>query len=144
MKIPIYIQRRQFSLRTYVYDSLFPSDKTKVLFNKKTAEEKASIKKKMKNIVDECSYLCFIFSIKQLFMEGTKAAENAVDTFKELGIKEFSIGKKLFRGRNKNVLEGKMLYEKMVFSIKDPNLKKIIEQTNNFYEIINRYKDVSI
>jgi len=144
MKIPIYIQRRLFSLRKYAYDSLYPEPVKSALFRGKSKDEIKVIAKKLISISKECGYVCYIFAMKQLFLEGTRAASIAVDTFKELGVNDFNIGKKNFADRNENVLEGKKLYEILLETITNKELQEFIQTANYFSEIIERYKSVSI
>lgn len=144
MNIPVYIQRRMYSLNKYAYDSLYPEGVKALLFKGKSNDEIKVIAKKLIDISKECGYMCFVFSLKQLFLEGTRAASVAVDTFQELGIHEFNIGKKEFKERNDNVLEGQHLYEKMIETISNPELQEFIRSANYYSEIIDRYRDVSI
>jgi hypothetical protein len=126
-----------------VNEKLFPNSELQILFKKKEKQEIKSIVKKVNDIVNECTFACTIFSFKQTFLEGTKAASEAVDTFKKLGIQKFNIGKKEYYERNDNVLEGDCLYYLLLESIQDQELKKIIKDARHFYEIIERYKNVS-
>jgi hypothetical protein len=142
MSLPLFIQRRLYPFKNYVYDALFPDAYKGYLLKNKTKEEKRKIISKMNDIVNECSYACFIFSLKQLFEEGTKSASEAVTIFKSMGVDKFSIGKKEFSENNDNVLEGKKLYEIMLSSINNEALKQMITESNYYSQIIDRYKDV--
>jgi hypothetical protein len=95
----------------------------------------------MNDIVDECSYACFIFSLKQLFEEGAKSAAETATIFKSMGVDKFFIGKKEFSENNDNVLEGKRLYEIMLSSINDKTLKAMISESSYYSQIIDRYRD---
>lgn len=144
MKLPIFIQRRLYSFRNYVTEKLFPNAQVGYLLRNKNPQEKKEILKKKNMIINECSYACFIFSLKQFFEEGTRSAEEAVKIYGELGIDKFYIGKKEYYENNANVNEGKLLYETMINSISDTNLKKIIETSSYYSQIIDRYKNVPI
>lgn len=144
MNIPMYIQRRMYSFNKYVYDSLFPEGTKALLFKSKSKEEINVLAKKMIDISKECGYVYFVFSLKQLFLEGTKAASVAVDTLQELGITEFSIGKKEFKERNDNVLEGQHLYEIMIETISNADLQEFIKSSHYYSEIIDRYRNVPV
>jgi hypothetical protein len=95
---------------------------------------------RVKGIVNEASLVVFIFLLRRFFSDGTNAAIQAVDTFKELGIKSFQIGSKEFSGRNKNVMKGEKLAEKLLKTITDEDLKLLIMESKNVTQIINRYK----
>jgi hypothetical protein len=56
-------------------------------------------------------------------------------------VDKFSVGKKEFSENNDNVLEGEKLYEIMLNSINNENLKKMITESNYYSQIIDRYKD---
>jgi len=144
MTIPLFLRRRQVSLRKYVNEKLFPYSELKILFKNKNKQEIKIIVDKVKDIVNECTFACTIFSFKQIFHEGTKAASEAVDTFKELGVHKINIGKKEYFNRNGNVLEGDHLCSFLLDSIKNQELKDLIKNSNYFSDIINRYKNVSI
>jgi uncharacterized protein YutD len=144
MTIPLFLRRRQISLRKYVNEKLFPDSELKILFKNKSKQDIKFIITKVNDIVNECTFACTVFSFKQIFLEGTKAASEAVDTFKKLGIRKINIGKKEYFDRNENVLEGNSLYKFLLDSIENKELKKIIKYSNYFSDIINRYKNVSI
>jgi hypothetical protein len=141
MALPLFIQRRMYSFKEYVYNALYPDDTKRKMFTNKTNEEKKQIISKMNDIVDECSYACFVFSLKQFFQEGTRSAKEAVSTFKELGVSEFYIGKKVFSENNTNVLEGENLYQIMINSINNQTLKTIIEESQYHSQIVDKYKN---
>jgi hypothetical protein len=141
MSLPLFIQRRLYPFKNYVYDTLFPDAYKGAILKGKTNEEKKLIISRMNDIVNECSYACFIFSLKQLFEEGTKSASEAVTIFKDMGVDKFFIGKKEFSENNDNVLEGKKLYEIMLNSINNKILKQIITESNYYSQIIDRYKN---
>jgi hypothetical protein len=141
MNLPLFIQRRLYPFRNYVYDILFPDAYKGSVLKNKTKEEKKKIISKMNDIVNECSYACFVFSLKQLFEEGTNSASEAITIFKSIGTDNFSIGKKEFSENNDNVLEGKRLYELMINSISNEILKQMITESNYYSQIIDRYRD---
>jgi hypothetical protein len=144
MNLPLFIQRRLYPFRKYVNDVLFPASQIGYLLKDKNKEEKEKILKNIKQVIDECSFVCFIFSLKQLFEEGTKSASEAVKIFGELGVNKFYIGKKDYSENNNNVLEGEKLYKTMLNSITDEKLKGIIENSSYYSQIIDLYKNVSI
>ena len=144
MTVPLFIKRRQTSLRKYVNGKLFSESELKSMFKNKNKQEIKLIFNKVNEIVNECTFVCTVFSFKQIFLEGTKAASEAVDTFQELGINKINIGKKEYSGRNENVLEGKQLYDFLLDSIQNQELKQIIMDSKYFSEIIDRYKNVSL
>jgi hypothetical protein len=144
MSIPLFLRRRQISLRKYVNEKLFPNSEIRMLFKDKNKQEIKIIVNKVNDIVNECTFACTIFSFKQTFLEGTKAASEAVDTFKKLGIPKMNIGKKEYFERNENVLEGKSLYNILLSSIENKELKNLINNSKYFSDIISRYKNVPI
>ncbi len=73
-------------------------------------------------------------------MDGTNAAKQAVDTFKELGIASFQIGSKKFADRNKNVMKGEELATKLMDSIISEELKTLINESQYVTQIIDKYK----
>jgi hypothetical protein len=144
MTIPLFLRRRQISLRKYVNEKLFPDSEIRILFKGKSKQETKTIVNKVNDIVNECTFACTVFSFKQMFLEGTKAASEAVDTFQKLGIQKISIGKKEYFERNDNVLEGDRLYKILLNSIENHELKDLINNSIFFSDIIDRYKNVSI
>ena len=144
MTIPLFLRRRQISLRKYVNEKLFPDSEIRILFKGKSKQEIKIIVNKVNDIVNECTFACTVFSFKQMFLEGTKAASEAVDTFKKLGIQKINIGKKEYFERNENVLEGDRLYNILLSSIENQDLKNLINNSKYFSDIINRYKNAFI
>jgi len=144
MRLPLFIQRRLYPFRNYVSDKLYPAAYIKQITKNKKPDERKIILKNINLIITECSYACFIFSLKQFFEEGTRAAAEAVDVFTGLGIDSFYIGKKDYSKNNINVNEGKELYEIMMNAISSIQLKNLILNSKYYSEIIDRYKDVSI
>jgi len=139
--LPLFIKRRMFAFRRYVKENLFPDGVNTTKFLPK---EEYRIKiTQMESIISECSFACFVFSLKELFQEGTIAARDAVTTFESLNISAFSIGNKIFERENENVLAGEHLYSQMLDSISDQNLKQIIEKAKNYHEIIGKYREFS-
>ena len=131
-----------YSHRNYVTEQLFPDSYVKQKMKNKKTDERKSICKEINLIISECCYACFVFSLKQFFEEGTKTAKEAVSVLHGLGINKFYIGKKDYSKDNKNVNEGKMLYEIMINSISDKKLKDLIKKSNYYSDIIKRYKNV--
>ncbi len=82
MNVPIYIQRRQYQLRNYVLESLFPESDRNNRIKRMEKSARKDYVNKMNEIVNECTFVCYIFSLKQFFIEGSNAAKNAVDTLK--------------------------------------------------------------
>ena len=144
MTIPLFLRRRRISLRKYVNEKLFPDSEIRMLFKDKNKQEIKIIVNKVNDIVNECTFACTVFSFKQTFLEGTKAASEAVDTFKKLRIPKFNIGKKEYFERNDNVLEGEHLYKILLNSIENHELKNLINDSKYFSDIISRYKNASI
>jgi hypothetical protein len=144
MKLPLFIQRRLYPFRNYVNEKLFPESQFNYLLNNRKKEHRREMIKKKNEIVSECSYACFIFSLRQFFEEGTRSAEEAVKVFNELGIDKFYIGKKDYSENNHHVNEGRILYDLMINSISDKNLKELIEKSSFYSQIIDKYKDVPI
>jgi len=141
MKLPIFIQRRMYSFRSFVSENLYPDDYIRQLMKNKNTDDRKTLRKKINSIISECSYACFVFSLKQFFEEGTRAAKETVKILNGLGIEKFNIGKKEFSKNNQNVNEGKILYEIMINSISDEQLKKIIIKSKYYSDIIKRYKN---
>jgi len=144
INVPIYIQRRQYQLRNYVLESLFPESDRNNRIKRMEKSARKDYVNKMNEIVNECTFVCYIFFLKQFFIEGSNAAKNAVDTFKEFNVDGFNIGNKKFEGRNEAVLEGDNLYQELLNNITNEKLKSFIMKTAFFSEIINEYKNVPI
>ena len=130
-----------YSFRNYVIDNLYPDGYVRQLMKNKNKDERKIIRKKINSIISECSYACFVFSLKQFFEEGTRAAKEAVRVLNGLGIEKIYIGKKEYSKDNQNVNEGKILYEIMINTISDKQLKELIIKANYFSDIIKRYKN---
>ena len=127
------------------YNVLFETwDSSKIEFVEqfKTKEERRTEFRRLRDISDEASFVAFIFVLKKSFNDGSTAAKNAVDTFRDLHVDGFKIGSKLFSGRNKNVLQGDVLAETLVASIKDSRVRALIQKSTYLSEIVEEYKKV--
>ncbi len=137
---PKYITIRYNSLNRHVWDQLFPEDERRRMFSRlHSKEQRKRLYQNMKSFSDEASLLVFIFVLKKVFSEGSKAAKDTVDTLKELGIEGFSLGKTFFSGRNENVVLGDILAEKLL-SLLDENSIQLITKSNQIFEILMEYE----
>src|SRR5690349_19549000 len=102
---PKYISQRFYGINNYVWKTLFPADTLNERLRKlPTEKERSDELSRLKDIVNEASLVILIILLRSFFAEGTRAAIQAVDTFKELGIEGFQIGSKVFSERNENVM----------------------------------------
>lgn len=140
---PKYISQRFYAISSYVWKSLFPENTLNERLRKiDTEKARAEELKRLKEIADEASLVVLILLLRKFFSEGSNAAIQAVDLFKELGVEGFQIGSKYFSGRNENVMEGELLAEGLMDTIKSPELKILILQSEYPFQILNRYKDL--
>lgn len=140
---PRFLTARYSSLNKYVQETLLPVDKLDNLRKRfKTKVELTEEIKKVREIVDEASFVTFIFIIKKSFNEGSTAAKNAVDTFRGLNVEGFRIGSKYFSGRNKYVVEGDLLAETLLKSISDARIRSLVEDSKYVSDIIEAYKKI--
>lgn len=140
---PKFITNRFNSVNKYVWQTLFPEKKIKELLIKlKTKAERRKEIVRLKSISDEASIVVFLFLINKFFTEGSKAAKDAVDSFKELKIDGFYIGQNFFSGRNEKVLLGDEISKKLLNSIEDEEVKNLIYKSEYVSEIIDKYKNI--
>lgn len=138
---PKFLTIRFNSLNKYVQEIFLSSESlAKIKLRFKTKDSRIAEIKRIRRITDEASLVAFIFVIRKMFVEGSEAAKNAVDTFSELNVNGFRIGAKFFQGRNENVVQGELLAEKMLNSISDENTKALIKNSKFLYEILDNYK----
>lgn len=138
--MPRYLSNRFLSLNKYVWDNLFPEGKFNELSKDSNKQRKKRKIKYLRETANEASLVVFIFSIKNFFDEGTKAATSAVDTFKELQVSGFKIGNTFFSERNENVLKGSVLAMELLNEIQNSELKALISNSRTMTEIIEKYK----
>ena len=140
---PRYIVTRFYTINNYVWKAFFPenelNDRLRKLKNKELSRKELS---RLKDIVSEATLVVFIFLLKRFFTEGSNAAKKAVDVFSELGIDGFQIGSKYFSERNENVIEGDTLADALIATIDDQELLDLINNSNQVYQIIDRYKRI--
>jgi hypothetical protein len=140
---PKFITTRFNSVNKYVWQTLFPDQTIKEqLIKCKTKAEKRKEISRLKGISEEASTVVFLFLINKFFTEGSKAAKQAVDTFKELGIKGFYIGGNYFSERNEKVIQGDKISEKLLNSIKDDKAKELVTKSNYVSEIFDKYRSL--
>ena len=129
-------------MNKYVRETLLPEQKIKEQLRKfPTKPEKQEEMSRLKAIAEEASIIVFLFLINKFFIEGSKAASNAVDTFKGLGVDGFYIGKSYFHERNENVVQGYNISKKLLESIEDHEVKELVVSSHSVYEILERYKN---
>jgi hypothetical protein len=138
---PKFITYRFNSVNKYVWQTLFPGQTVKEQINKyKTKAERKKEIGRLKSISEEASIIVFLFLLNKFFKEGAKAAREAVDTFKDLGIGGFYIGGNYFSERNEKVLQGDIISEKLLTSLKDERVKKLVTTSNYVSEIFEQYR----
>lgn len=138
---PKFITNRFNSVNKYVWQTLFPEATIKEqLIRKKTKVERKEEIGRLKSISDEAATLVFLFLINKFFVEGAKAARQAVDTFKELNVEGFYIGRNYFSERNDKVIQGDKISEQLIASITDEKAKNMITKTTYISEILDEYK----
>jgi hypothetical protein len=140
---PRFLTARYGSLNKYVQETLLPVDKLDNLRKRFKAKGELTVElKRVRDIVDEASFVTFIFVIKKSFNEGSTAAKSAVDTFSGLNVDGFRIGSKYFSGRNKYVLEGDVLAETLLRSISDPRIRSLVQDSKYMSDIMEAYKGI--
>ncbi len=138
---PKYLTLRYNSLNRYVQETFLTPETIEIVRQRfKTKDEKKAEIKRIKDIANEASLVAFIFIVRKMFTEGSNAAKNAVDTFKELNVDGFRIGSKYFQGRNENVIMGDILAEKLLNSISDDRVKGLILNSNYMTDILKEYE----
>lgn len=138
---PKYISQRFSAINSYTWTSFFPENALNERLRRfpKGQGSKTELAR-LKDVVNEASLIIFIFLLKRFFLDGSNAAIQAVDTFKELGIDGFQIGSKKFKDRNKNVMKGEELAAQLMQSITDEELKALINESQFVTQIIDKYK----
>ena len=140
---PKYISQRFYAINNYVWKSFFPENELNIRLQRLENErQRAQELARLKSIAGEATLVIFIILLRQFFSEGSNAAIQAVDTFKEVGVDSFQIGSKVFQDRNENVLQGRLLADQLIQSITSKELLNIITESQYPFQIINRYKDV--
>jgi hypothetical protein len=140
---PKFITTRFNSVNKYVWQTLFPEQtvKEQIIKYKTKAERRKEISR-LKGISEEASTVVFLFLINKFFTEGAKAARQAVDTFKDLGVDGFFIGGNYFSERNEKVIQGDKISEKLLSSIKDDKAKELVTKSNYVSEILDKYRSL--
>ena len=139
---PKYLSMRYGSLHSYVWQALFPQDYiNKVLHKIDSPKEKKEKMMRMKSLADEASILVFIFYTKKMLTEGATATKNTVDILKELKVDEFRLGNTDFSKRNKNVVLGDILSEKLL-SLLSNEIKNLLSEVVYISQIIDYYKGI--
>lgn len=138
---PEFITKRFNSINTYVWQTLL-SEKTvkEVLARKKTQKEKRRELARIKSISDEASALVMLFLLNKFFTEGSNAAKQAVDIFKQLDVEGFYIGQNYFSGRNDKVVQGDIISRELLASIKDEKALALIKKSTYMSEILDEYR----
>jgi hypothetical protein len=141
MVAPKFITSRFNSVHKYVWQTLFPEQLIKEkLRKKKTKEDRKKEMARFKSISEEASTLVFLFLLNKFFLEGAKAAKQAVDTFKDLNVDGFYIGGNYFSERNDKVIQGDKISQQLLDTIQDEKARNLVTQSKYIYEILNEYK----
>lgn len=138
---PKFITTRFNSVNKYVWQTLFPEQtvKEQIIKYKTKAERKKEIAR-LKAISEEAATVVFLFLLNKFFTEGAKAARQAVDTFKELGVEGFYIGGNYFSERNEKVIQGDTISQRLLTSIEDEKAKELVVSSNYVSEILDKYR----
>ena len=140
---PRYISQRFYAINGYVWKSFFPDNSLNERLKQiKSEKERAAELARLKDVAGEASLVILILLLRKFLSEGSNAAIQAVDTFRELGVEGFQIGSKYFADRNENVMEGEVLAEQLMQTITSPELLSLIEQAQYPFQIINRYREL--
>lgn len=140
---PKFITSRFSSINKYVWESLFPeSFREELIKKKKNKKDRKEELSRLKSISDEASIIVFLFLINKFFLDGSKAAKQAVDTLKDLNVDGFYIGQSYFSERNKKVLQGEQIAALMISSIKEETVRNLILKSNYVSEILDEYRKV--
>lgn len=140
---PKFITTRFNSVNKYVWQTLFPEQTVKEQIIKfKTKSDRKKEINRLKGISEEASTVVFLFLLNKFFTEGAKAARQAVDTFKELGVDGFFIGGNYFSERNEKVIQGDKISENLLASIKDEKAKELVTNSNYVSEILEKYRSL--
>lgn len=139
---PKFVTSRFNSLNTFIWNTLIPEEvRKKKIGRKKTKVERSKELRRLRNISNEASLVAFIFFFRKFLIEGSEAARRAVDTFEELGQPGFYIGNKYFSGRNKNVIQGEVLAQRLLNTIKSDALRELIIESEYLYQILEKYRE---
>lgn len=138
---PKFITNRFSSINKYVWQTMFPEQTIKErLIKYETKVERRKEIARLKSISEEASTLVFLFLLNKLFLEGAKAAKQAVDTFKGLNVDGFYIGGNYFSGRNEKVIQGDKISEQLIAAIQDEKARNLVTQSKYIYEILDEYR----
>lgn len=138
---PKFITNRFSSINKYVWQTMFPEQTIKErLIRYETKVERRKEIARLKSISEEASTLVFLFLLNKLFLEGAKAAKQAVDTFKGLNVDGFYIGGNYFSGRNDKVIQGDKISEQLIATIQDEKARNLVTQSKYIYEILDEYR----
>jgi hypothetical protein len=140
---PKFITTRFNSVNKYVWQTLFPEQtvKEQIIKYKSKADRKKEISR-LKAISEEAATVVFLFLINKFFTEGAKAARQAVDTFKELGVDGFYIGANYFSERNEKVIQGDIISKRLLASIEDEKAKELVVNSTYVSEILDKYRSL--
>lgn len=138
---PQFVNQRLHSVYKYAWSSLFPGDSLNDRLKRiKTQKARNNELKRYREIVQELSYVLYLFFLNRFLKEGAEAARKTVDVFQEHGVEGFQIGSQVFIDRNENVMKGDDLSEKLLSAIEDDSLLKLIKESKYAYQIIDEYK----
>jgi len=139
---PKFVTNRFNSLNKYVWSTLVPEELRKdKIGRKKTKAERKKEFQRLKGISQEAAIVSFVFFFRKFLLEGSDAAKKAVDTFKDLDQDGFYIGTNFFSERNEKVMQGDLLAESLLNSIRSQELKKLITESEYLYQILDKYRD---
>lgn len=140
---PIFLTKRFNSVSGYVWETLFPETlRNDILRKEKTKIGKRKELARLKSISDEATTIVFLFLINKFFIEGARAAKQAVDTLKELKVEGFFIGNNYFSERNEKVVQGDEISQMLISSIQDKKAKDLITKSNYISEILDEYRKI--
>ena len=80
--------------------------------------------------------IVLIYALDQLFVEGTRAAQSAVDRFETLGVPGFVLGSSEFSGRNENVVRGQELSQALRKSIRNRQLLRLMGSARGVKDLV--------
>lgn len=138
--LPKNLRSRYTSLTFYVSQSLFPEDRWNKILRKNKFKSKRELEIAKKDHISNATLLLFTFLLKNLFDQHYHAITTVVDTLEELKIPGVRLGSKFYTKRNENVTIGRDLHNSLLESISDDEIKKIIEESNNMYELLEFYQ----
>ena len=140
---PRYISSRYSRLYSYMWESLFNDEyRRKIIIKINKKDTRQEVFNQMKDITAEATLLTQIFITKKLFTDGAQAAKIAVDTFKELDISSFNIGKTCFKKRNENVIRGDVLARELIKSFQNTQISNLLKEINYISDIIKKYEKI--